>query len=145
MNVSMMSAVVLAFSNPVSLFVASPEESLAPGEESVLQLTLSVEKPWYIYAPTGVNIGQGMVETEVKLNDNDTVQFRDAAFPEAIPYHSFDVLMGDVEIVQPLRVRPDAAPGETTVRGALTFQVCNYEICLPPDQIGFSAELTVAR
>ena len=86
-----------------------------------------------------------MVELAVEMRDSSQTQFRGAAFPDSFPSGDFDVLTGKIVITQPLRVRPNAEPGEARLRGALAFQVCNNEICLPPDQIPFRADITIER
>lgn len=132
--------------NPVSLSVEAPEGALRPGEESEIRLVLSVEAPWYIYAPTGVNQAQDMTETAVRMRRSEAVQYRPAVFPEAIAHGSFEVFLGDSIIVtQPLRIRTSAAAGETRVRGNLDYQVCKPDLCLPPDTIRFDVQVDIAR
>ena len=132
--------------NPVSLSVEAPEEALRPGEESEIRLVLSVESPWYIYAPTGVNKGQGMAETAVRMRQSEAVQYKSAIFPEALSYGGFDVLLGEsIVLRQPLRIRTAVKPGETRVRGNVDYQVCKPDLCLPPDTFRFAVELLVER
>ena len=140
----MFGAQSLAEPPPVSLAVEGPGSALARGDEGTLRLVLSIDAPWYIYAPTGLNADQGMVEASVEMRRSDQVQFRDATFPEAIPFGEFDVLMDErVEIIQPFRVRTGAAPGETVIQGRFEYQACKAEFCLPPERLGFKTKINV--
>ena len=132
--------------NPISLSVEAPEGVLRSGEESEIRLVLSVEAPWYIYAPTGINKAQDMTETAVRMRRSEAVQYRPAVFPEAVSYGSFEVFLGDSIIVtQPLRIRTSAEAGVTRVRGNVDYQVCKPDLCLPPDTIRFDVQVNIAR
>ena len=128
----------------LSYRLEAPEAPLKPGEVGALELVLSVASPWYIYAPTGTNASQGMIETTLKMGKNEAVQFRPAEFPDPEPYKSFDVLRGDdIVVTQPLRFRPSAEPGAYQVHGTLDVQLCKADLCLPPDRISLKTTLTV--
>ncbi len=135
--------VAASASSPLVLTVDAPGQ-LSAGEEGELRLILCLQNPWYIYAPTGVNEAQGMIETRVQMRRHDQVQFTEAEFPKAEASGTFAVLAGENIVVrQPFRVRPRVPEGEYRVRGAVEYQACDGEICLPPNRVEFSVVLNI--
>lgn len=131
------------YASPLDLSTEVPAAILA-GEQGQLRLVLALESPWYIYAPTGVNAAQDMVETDVVMRRHERIQFADALFPEALPYGGFAIFDGDeIVITQPFRVRPRTEPGEYRIRGGVDYQACDGEICLPSDRAEFTVTLSV--
>ena len=132
-----------ALASPLA-FTAETPEPAAVGAEGEIRLVLSLEEPWYIYAPTGLNAAQGMIETAVEMTPSDHVQFAAAVFPAPRDLGGFSVLAGDeIVVIQPFRVRPRTEPGEYRVRGAIDYQTCDDEICLPPDRVEFTVTIRV--
>lgn len=142
--IALMAAALLA--DPVSLTVEAPEGPLRPGEESKAHLTLSVEAPWYIYAPTGVNEPQGMTETAVEMRPSEQAQFKPAVFPDAEARGNFETFSGHkITIEQPFRIRAGTPSGGAVVRGDVVYQACKEDLCLPPKSVGFSLTLEIER
>lgn len=105
------------------------------GEVSEVSFTLSLESPWYIYAPTGINEDQGLIETRLVMRPNKDIQFADAVFPPAESFGTYDVLRGSGNVVtQPFRVRPRTPAGDYSVKGFVEYQTCDGTICLPPNR-----------
>ena len=130
----------------LTMTATAPKEPLAPGEEAEIEIVLSVPAPWYIYAPTGVNEAQGMVETAVEMRNNDTAQYRPAVFPDPVPYGAHDVFLGDgITLRQPLRIRFSAEPGEAILRGDVFYQLCKPDLCLPPSSSNIRVRVNVER
>lgn len=130
--------------SPVSVKVEAPESNLDPGEESAVRLVVSVESPWFIYAPTNNNVAHGMVEASIEMRVSDRVQFREAEFPEPSTASGYDVYSGNVNIIiQPFRVRTSATPGETVIRGRFEYQACKPDLCLPPERLGLRVRVNI--
>ena len=135
----------LALASPITVEVETPADSLNPGEESEIHVVLSVEAPWYIYAPTGINKAQGMIETTVTMRRSDSVQFKPAVFPEAIAYGDFEVYLDETTLTLPIRIRPSALPGEVRILGSVEYQLCKVDLCLPPERAPLRVTLTVDK
>ena len=143
---AVLAACLVATPVPASLlaFAAETPEPTAASEEGEIRLFLSLQESWYIYAPTGLNAAQGMIETAVEMTPSDHVQFADAVFPAPRDRGGFSVFAGEeIVIIQPFRVRPRTEPGDYRVRGAIDYQTCDDEICLPPDRVEFTVVIRV--
>jgi hypothetical protein len=115
------------------------------GEVGEVRLILAMDSPWYVYAPTGANARQGLIETQVRVAPIQQIQFADPKYPEAKPYGAFDVWRGRSNVIrQPFRVRPRTPAGHYRVNGYVDYQTCNGKTCLPPDRIRFSFAINVA-
>ena len=136
-------AAVPVLASPLA-FTAEIGEPTAAGEEGRIRLVLSLQESWYIYAPTGLNAAQGMIETAIEMTANEYVQFADAVFPAPRDRGGYSVFAGEeIVIIQPFRVRPRTEPGDYRVRGAIDYQTCDDEICLPPDRVEFTVVIRV--
>jgi hypothetical protein len=114
------------------------------GEVGELRLILTMDPPWYVYAPTGTNARQGLVETQVHVASSQQIQFADPKYPQAKPYGAFDVWRGRGNVIrQPFRVRPRIPPGRYLVKIYVDYQTCNGRTCLPPDRIRLSVPIHV--
>ena len=115
------------------------------GEVGEVRLILTMDAPWYVYAPTGANASQGLVETRVRVAPNDRIQFAAPRYPRSRPYGAFDVWRGRGNVIGlPFRVRPRTPAGQYRVNGYVDYQTCNGPTCLPPDRIRFSFPIRVA-
>ena len=121
-----------AHAQPVNVEVVAPE-SVAPGTPFQIEVRLELERGWYLYAPTGVNAGQGLIETSVSMRDHEYAQFADARFPEPISFGAYDILTGEVvSLLQPVRFHPRTPSGDMLIRGMVEYQTCDGDTCLPP-------------
>ena len=131
---------------PVSIETLEQLGELQPGEEVELEVTILFQDGWYIYAPTGINVVQGMIETSFQMGGSDVAQFKPAVFPEATEMGGFDIYHQDNTIVvQPMRVRPSASPGEFLLSGQFTYQACKDSVCLPPETLDVRWSMIVQR
>ena len=123
--------------------VLVPDE-IAAGSEAEIRIVFSIDSPWYIYAPTGVNVLDGMVETNISFEATDEIQTADAKFPEAVRKGKYEVFEGEgIEIVQPIRVRPRISAGSYRIRGIVEYQVCKFDVCLPPARDNVQVRIVV--
>ena len=134
---------------PFSLLANATYQVLAPdtvsaGKEGEIHILFSVDSPWYIYAPTGVNVLDGMVETSVTFAPTDEIQVANAIFPDAVRKGKYEVFEGEaIKIVQPIRVRPKVQHGTYRIRGVIEYQVCKFDVCLPPARDNVQALIVV--
>jgi DsbC/DsbD-like thiol-disulfide interchange protein len=109
-----------------------------------LHLKANVQSGWHIYAQ---DAGEGPVPTSFEFNPNPLVKFDaktteigkleskfDPNFNSKLKYYN-----NEVDFVKKVTVKSTAT---TTVKGTLTYMVCNEKKCLPPKEIPFSITLT---
>ena len=127
---------------------ASLEPATAkPGDEVKLVLKAVVDPKYHAYGskestniPVGVDTkklqtgGLELVGKPKVPPGRRTVTFGIETFP--LP-HEF-------EVSQQLKVPASLAAGEVTIAGALDYQVCDANSCLPPNSAAFSVKLVVA-
>jgi hypothetical protein len=115
------------------------------GQVGEVRLTLTMNAPWYVYAPTGTNARQGLIETQVSVAPNERIQFAAPRYPRSQRYGAFDVWRGRGNVIGlSFRVRPRTPAGQYRVSGYVNYQTCNGPTCLPPDRIRFSFPIRVS-
>ena len=126
---------------PVTLAFVAPEKVRA-GDATDLAVSFTMRPGWYIYAPTGRNAQQGMIETGVTFELPDGVL---ATGGRRLPLHhfkgSYDIYEGADRLwAQPVEA---AAPGRHEVVAKVTYQTCKVDLCLPPRTETLRTTLTV--
>jgi len=122
-----------------------PGPTVRSGHVGEVRLTLTTNAPWYVYAPTGANANQGLVETRVRVAPHQWIQFAAPRYPRSQRHGAFDVWRGRSNVIGlPFRVRPRTPAGQYRVNGYVEYQTCNGPTCLPPDRIRFSFPIRVA-
>ena len=134
----------VVFAQEVVWRVTAPD-SIRAGEEGEIQVVFDVAAPWYIYVPGGGGSADGMVETRISFEATDVIQTAEPRYPEETSYASeYLVYEGEgVTITQPFRVRPRTAQGQYRLDGIIEYQVCKFDICLPPARERVRVEIGV--
>ncbi|GAB5537114.1 MAG: hypothetical protein Rubg2KO_33630 [Rubricoccaceae bacterium] len=122
-------------------------EAAAPGGNAHIYLDAEIEDGWRLYAidsPVGRPLEltmdalpNGLVAGDVVQDDPQTGY--DAGFEMEYPYFA-----SSARVAQILRVSRSMPTGRHTVRGRVTFTVCNDSICLPPARVPFRVPVVVA-
>jgi DsbC/DsbD-like thiol-disulfide interchange protein len=104
------------------------------GKEFQISVLFSIQREWYIYAPTGNNSAQGMIETNVILTlPKGITRAGKIKLPEPRFKNGYEVYEGKgITMSQVLQVSPDLKQGQYEIKGRVMWQTCNSEICLPP-------------
>lgn len=113
-------------------------ETAARGDRTALRVRFAIRDGWYIYAPTGRNTPQGMIETKVRFELPPAVApLGGLLLP---PHHykgPYDIYEGGVTWEQLVAAQADAPPdakpanaGDVVAR--VTYQTCKDDLCLPP-------------
>jgi hypothetical protein len=127
--------------SPVSIRV-EPLTILETGRSVDIEVQLDMMDGWYVYAPTGRNVGQGMKETSVVFSLPDGLQGAGAV--RMPPYGfkgSYDIFSGlGVTWAKPIAAMAGTLPGLYEVNAEVTYQTCKDDICLLPQ-----TETVVAR
>lgn len=151
MNISEKLSVRILFAN-LCLILISWNSSQAQSKEGIV--TFTVDKPsevnrgdvfqievmfhvapeWYIYAPTGLNAAQGMIETNVVfMLPKGIRRTGKMKLSEPVFKNGHEILEGDsIRMSQKLTVSESLKQGEYAIKGKVTWQTCNNDICLPP-------------
>lgn len=129
---------------PVQYTMLTPAAAAAGGTVD-LTVNFDVRKGWYIYAPTGRNEPNGMVETRVSFDLPEGFEFAgDMVLPPHHPKGMFEIYDGQgIKMTQPIKVDSGVAAGEYTISAQLRYQTCNKEMCLPPATEKFTATVVV--
>ena len=119
--------------SPVSIRV-EPLTILEPGRSVDIEVQLDMMDGWYVYAPTGRNVGQGMKETSVLFSLPDGL--KGAGAVRMPPYGfkgSYDIFSGKgVTWAKPIEAMAGTLPGLYEVNTEVTYQTCKDDICLLP-------------
>ena len=122
-------------------------DQLAPGEVGQLTVDFDMKPGWYIYAPTGRNTKESMVETSVKM-DYPAGFESTGAFKIPIYHYKglFDIYEGeDVQFTQSFSVLDNTSHGDYELCGEVTIQTCKDDLCLPPKTDTYCASLLVSN
>jgi thiol:disulfide interchange protein len=101
------------------------------GEPFEINTKFVVADGWYIYAPTGVNEAQGMIETRVIFNlPQGITRAGKPKLPESQFKNGHEIYEGNsILMSQALKA---SKTGAFNVKARVTYQTCNDKICLPP-------------
>jgi len=117
------------------------------GGTARLEVTLTIEPGWHVYGE-GDHFGQ---QNELKLTGGaeglGVGPFRATRPPKSHKYEFDDgprmEYEGTVTYAAEIAVPAATAPGERTLRGAVTVNACDEGGCLPPGDVPFEARLVV--
>ncbi|MEO0559542.1 MAG: protein-disulfide reductase DsbD domain-containing protein [Bacteroidota bacterium] len=122
-------------------------ESAAPGGNANIYLDATIEDGWRLYAmdsPVGRpleltmdTLPDGLAVGDVVQDDPETGY--DQGFEMEYPYFA-----GSARVAQILRVSRGMQAGRHTVRGRVSFTVCNDSVCLPPARVPFRVPVVIA-
>ena len=110
--------------------------------------TLRITPPWYLHSTH--DDGTGLIPTVFTVEPAGGVTVGDIRFPvpsrvkfDYAPDH-IEVYSGEVPVRASLTVGEDAPPGETVLRGVLSYQACSEATCLPPEEVPVTIGVRVA-
>ncbi|MBL9077264.1 MAG: hypothetical protein JNL08_07170 [Planctomycetes bacterium] len=136
----------LAAQGKMALAAAIEPGTARPGDAVTLVLTATVSDGWHAYGTKEpVNIPVALKPAKLQLGGLELAG--PAEVPPGDP-HPTAVgtqypLPNTFVVRQPLRVPAAMAGGEVAVEGALDYQICDANSCLPPKAARFRATLTV--
>lgn len=119
--------------NIVQYTIQQPAE-VRPGSAFRVDILFTIQSGWYIYAPTGANAAQGMIETNVTFSlPRGIVREGKMKLPDPHFKNGHEVYEGDsIMVSQALKIAPGLKPGPYEIEGTIIWQTCNSDICLPP-------------
>jgi thiol:disulfide interchange protein DsbD len=116
-----------------------------PGDKVVLVLSATVSAGWHAYGTAE----KTNIPVDLKADKLELGGLQADGAPEippgerhAGPFETFP-LPNLFTVKQSLKVPAGLAPGEITVSGAFDFQICDANMCLPPDEAKFTAKVKI--
>ncbi len=133
-------------SEPVVWTALVEPETARPGETVEVVLFGEIVGDWRMYAIDSP-IGRAL---DLRLEQNASLT-PVGGVRQGTPEEGYDELVesaytyfsGTAEVMQTLRVAPNAPGGSTPIQGVVHYMVCNDEICLPPMQERFAVSVDV--
>ncbi|HEX6810782.1 MAG TPA: cytochrome c biogenesis protein CcdA [Planctomycetota bacterium] len=129
-----------------SLAAAFEPASAKPGDTVTLVLNATVVDGWHAYGTLEkVNIPVALAPKKLELAGLELVgaaqippgERHATAIGDSFP------LPNEFTVKQTMKVPAGMAAGDVTVKGALDYQICDENMCLPPTGAKFSAKLQV--
>lgn len=114
---------------------------LAPGGRGELDLVLDIQSDWHISGPGGE--AEGLFPTQVVVTAPPGLEAGPARFPpplsKQLPWSEGPLPLheGRVVVSLPISAAADLPPGEYRLTGRVTYQACNWETCLLPQELSF--------
>lgn len=160
-----MKVVVLALIGLLFLFASAPAqtkdkekiieatiipstEKLQPGKSNRIAIELNIYEPWHINSDNPEE--DYLIPTVISFDQTETVTFGRISYPKA-DIKTFDfsddpltVYEGTVHAFTTVTIPPDYSPETVKITGRVSYQACNDQSCLAPDEVTFSAEFPVA-
>ncbi|MGQ9558900.1 MAG: protein-disulfide reductase DsbD family protein [Candidatus Oleimicrobiaceae bacterium] len=150
--VLLMSTVAVAqFSTtPVVAVVSSASsDSVRAGEEVALALALIIAPGYHVNSHKPLE--PALIPTDISLQPPRGLTVAPWDFPpgtrKKFPFspEELSVYEDTVFVRSTVGVARNMPPGVVQLRGTVSFQPCTDQACFPPDQVGFTVELTVLQ
>ena len=151
MTRSLTIAVLLAqaVTAPVVVTLTQPASvTLVPGSKGEGRLTVTVKNGYHVQANPASE--PNLIPLRLEMKSDSRVRAGQPIYPSGKPYRltgaesDLSIYDGTFEIRLPLDASPAAAPGELTLKGALSYQACNDRLCLRPASVPVSLVVKVA-
>ncbi len=136
-----------AWSATASVKVVQSEMSYAPGGSYPVLFHVQIQFPWFLHGP--VKSSENPHPTEFRFAESGDIRINNIQFPPtAEKKFSFtdktvDVFVGKIVVKADLQVDGGAPKGKQIIKGALAFQACSTDACLPPETVSFTFPVTV--
>jgi thiol:disulfide interchange protein len=151
-------AVVLAFLLPAPALHAQPKErakitktafdrtAYHPGDKGMVAIVLDI--PDGFHAQSHKPLDENLVKFEVRATKSDAVTFGEPVYPpgQVETYGALgklSVYTLSVVVMVPFEVKADAPVGPLKLSGSLHYQLCDDNVCYPPESPKFSVETKV--
>jgi thiol:disulfide interchange protein len=134
---------------PVQWTAQAASASVRPGEIFDVRVAATIDDSWHLYSATQPPGGPN--PTRFRIAPGSPFQISGTPHQSA-PTVKFDPSFGiDTEYFSgeahfwiPVRVSPDASPGEYDVQLQVVYQVCDERVCLPPKRVPIPVRVRVA-
>lgn len=134
--------------NIIDVRVISSVEKLRPGESNRIAIQLTLHEPWHVNSDQPEE--DFLIPTQINFHQSEALTFGRIAYPKPI-VKTFEfsetplpVYEGTVHAFTTVTLLPEFAEEAVTIRGSVTYQACNDQSCLPPDEVEFAETFPVA-
>ena len=122
------------------------QSALRPGDKATVAVVLDI-KPGF-HAQSRTPLEDFYVKFDATLDDNPALKVGEPVYPkgEEKTYPALgklSVYEGQVVIRIPIEVKADAPPGPVKITGRLKYQICNDQLCFPPESPKFTIETKI--
>ena len=113
---------------------------LKPGEKAMAAVVLDI-KPGF-HAQSRTPSQDFYIKFDAKADEHPALVFGEVIYPEGHVEEypalgKMNVYVGRTVVYLPIEVKPDAQPGETKITGRLRYQICDDQLCFPPESSKF--------
>src|SRR3954447_10712499 len=120
--------------------------ALQPGKDATAEIVFKT-KPGF-HAQSHTPTADYLIPFELKPAANPALTFGEPKYPagKTIPFKEppeLNVYEGEVTILVPLKVKPDAPLGQMKIAGTITEQICDDKQCFAPEEVPYSIETEV--
>jgi thiol:disulfide interchange protein DsbD len=128
--------------------VLGATEKLTPGGNNRFAVEIQINEPWHVNG--NVVADDFLIPTVIEFNGVEGLSFSEIQYPAAeektFAFSENPVLVyeGVVYVYTTVSVGSGLAGKDVTISGVVSYQACNDETCLAPNDIGFSKTFSVA-
>ena len=123
-------------------------DAVRPGETFKAAVILKVQTGYHIN--DNAPLDEFLIPTALVIDENPDFEVLEISYPKGrrarFAYSEAELVIyeGEVILGALLRAKEGLGAGPRTVRGALSYQACNNESCLPPKELRFEIAVPVA-
>lgn len=131
----------------VSLEIMHSTDRYVKGETYPVLFSIKIKSGWFIHGFTHEE--DYLIPTVLSVDDSLDIAVKITNIPEPLKekfeYNDqpVEVHKGTLRIKGSITVSPDAPEGPGVIKGELSYQSCSSNMCLPPENIPFSLNLTI--
>ncbi len=119
---------------------------LKPGEKAMAAVVVNILPGFHAQSRTPLE--DFYVKFEMTMDENPAVTFGGVRYPEGHvevypALGKLSVYTGRIVLLVPVEVKPDAKPGPLKLTGKLRYQICDDQLCFPPESPKFAIETKV--
>lgn len=123
-------------------------DAVRPGETFKAAIILKVQPGYHINDDAPLD--EFMIPTALVMAENPDFEILEISYPRGqrarFAYSEAELVVyeGEVVLGALLKAKDGLAAGPRTLKGALSYQACNNESCLPPKELTFDVAAPVA-
>jgi thiol:disulfide interchange protein DsbD len=132
----------------VTLETRAASDKVHAGSSIKAAVVMQIAPGWHVNAH--VPTEDYLIGTDLKLELREGIIISDIRYPKAkrikfeFADEPLDVYEGTAPVFLTLQISDKLAPGTYELRGKLTYQACNNQVCLPPADLDVAIPLLVA-
>ncbi|CAN5591823.1 hypothetical protein BH09PLA1_BH09PLA1_11140 [soil metagenome] len=119
---------------------------LQPGQQAVIAVALDMHAGYH--AQSHAPKGDGLIATEITIEENPDITVYAPVYPPGkdVKYEALgelNVYTGKSIIFIPIEVKAGAAAAAVVIRGSITYQVCDDQVCFQPETNEFTVSTRI--